>query len=143
MVDRTPEFVPKAGLQAGDAKKGVIFREGLAQLLDGTLDGFRFEKRIGAVGLQVEVGWHLGSVVDQDLIGGGGVGTQFFRAQQHFHLRVVPRESFNNWRGIGVHHHLADRFNAQEGLDNVRVKRFTAHQAVILSGHTLGVVAHG
>ncbi len=112
-------------------------------MLDGAPDRFGFEQRIGAVGLQVEIGGHLGSVVNQDLVGGGGIGAQFIRAQQHLHLRIIPREPLNDWWGVRVHHHLADRLNAQEGLDDVGVERFAAYWAVVLPGHTFGIVAHG
>ena len=110
---------------------------------NGAANGFRFEQRVGAVSLQVEVSRHQGGVVHQDLIRGGGVGAQLFRAQQHFHLRVIPCQTFHNrWR-IGIHHHLVNGFYAQKSFDDMRVERLAAHHAVILAGDAFGVVAHG
>ncbi len=62
------QLVPQPHLEARHRKERVISRVICQQSLDGVRDRRAAQQRVGAVGLQVQVGFHLAGVISQDLV---------------------------------------------------------------------------
>jgi hypothetical protein len=103
----------------------------------------RAQQRVGAVGLQVQVGRDLAGIVQQHLVHRHGIGAQVLGPLDDRHLRVLFAQPVHDHRAVGVDHHLADLRAAQQRIQDMLVERLAGQRAVILARHALRMMAHG
>jgi hypothetical protein len=135
--------VIEAGMQGGDGKEGIVGGIVRQEGLDGARDGLRPEERIGAVGLQVKIGFGEGGVIEKDVVHGDGVGAEMLGAVHDTHGGISPAEAAADGVGVGINQDPVDLGDAQESLNDVLVERFASEQAEVLAEDALAVVTHG
>lgn len=107
MVDGSGKLVVKAGLPAGDGEHRIESRVLAQEFSDGAGQGSRFQEWVGAVDLEVKIGFNLSGIICQDFVHQDFGRTQVFRdvlVERFARQGAVSGSYFFRRRQVGLGH---------------------------------------
>jgi hypothetical protein len=95
------------------------------------------------MGLQIEISFDLGCIVQQNIVHGDIICPEMYGTHDQLHIGKELPHSLHDRLRIGIDRHAINFRDVTQGFKNMVEQRLPGQETVILARYPLAVVTHG